>query len=193
MTYRSILFATTMAAALGMGAPTYAQGLDLDLDAGVDVDIEIGAGGGGSDSGDESGAGAGEAAVGVGGGVGVQLNRDGGSGGAEAAPVAFANADAAVDLVISLIAESNWQGNEFGGAVTFDGAQAFSVAAWLSAETEARFRAALEQSWSQIQNLQAAIAANATMSAWLQAQGLAVSSVVAVGVNAEGQFVAFAM
>jgi hypothetical protein len=191
MIYRNILLATSIAAAFGIGTPTYAQGLNLDLGAGAEIGIGIGISGG-SDSSEESGAAAGGAvAVEAGGGVGVRLGGDAGSGSGDAA--AIANADAAIDLVIGLIARSNWQGNEFDGEVTVDGAQAFSVAAWLRAETEARFRAAVEEGWDQIQNLQAAIAASATLSAWLQGQGFNVSSVVAVAVDAEGQLMAFAM
>jgi hypothetical protein len=103
------------------------------------------------------------------------------------------DANAYVNAIIALIANTQWQGNEFNGNVAFDGAHAYGVAAWLSAETEARFRSAVQQSWSQIQNLQAAIAANANLSAWLQAQGFSVSSVVAMGVDAQGRIVAYTM
>ena len=169
---KSIVFATSIAAAIALGAPAYAQGLNIGLEANVGVGI-----GGG-----EGGA-AGGAQVGAGGQAGVYL------GGNNAA----FNADAYVNAIIALIANTQWQGNEFNGGVTIDGAQAYSVAAWLTAETEALFQSAVQQSWSQIQNLQAAIAANANLSAWLQAQGHSVSSVVAMGVDAEGRLVAYTM
>jgi hypothetical protein len=94
-------------------------------------------------------------------------------------------------MVITLILDSQWQGNELNAAVSVDGAQAYSVATWLTAETWGRFNAAVEQAHQQIHNLQVAIAANSTMSAWLQAENIDLSSVVALGVDTEGQLVAF--
>jgi hypothetical protein len=173
---KSIVFATSMAAAIALGAPAYAQGLNIGVGANVGVGIGIGGGGG------EGGA-AGGAQLGVGGQAGAFM------GGGNAA----FDANAYVNAIIALIANTAWQGNEFNGNFAIDGAQAYSVAAWLTAETEARFRSTVQQSWSQIQNLQAAIAANANLSAWLQAQGHSVSSVVAVGVDAEGRLVAYTM
>jgi len=177
-----------MTVAFGIAVP--AQALSLNVEAGVDVDLGLGAGEAGGE-GEASDAG-GEATAEAGGEAGLQL----GAGGrfadyGAAATIADGEADARLDMVIGLIAESQWQGDEFQGAVNIDGAQAFSVAAWLRDETEARFRAAVQAAIEQIQNLQTAIAANASMSAWLQAQNIDLSTVVAVGVDAEGQLVAF--
>lgn len=185
MTSRSLVLAVSMTVAFGIAAP--AQALSLNVEAGVDAEVGVGAGGG-----DEASDAGGEATAEAGGEAGLQL----GVGGryadyGAAATITNGAADARVDMVIGLIAESQWQGDEFQGAVNVDGAQAFSVAAWLRDETEARFRAAVQAAMDQIQNLQTAIAANASMSAWLQAQNIDLSTVVAVGVDAEGQLVAF--
>ena len=180
MISKKIWLAAAMSSAFALVAPAHAQGLNVD--AGVDVDVDVGVEAGGSEEDNNAEAGAeGNAAVGVmlgGEGGGTVITTDG-------------DADAQVDLVIGLIVNSEWQGNEFNGEISVNGAQAYSVAAWLRDETEARFRAAVAESQDQIQRLRAAIAANAMLTAWLQAQGHEVSTVVAAGVDAEGRLVAF--
>ncbi len=175
MISRTMLIVASLTATLGVAAPASA----FDLNVGAELDIGVGAGGGGA--GAEAGAGGGVqfGLAGQAGGQGTLTTNVGGE------------ADAYVAMVITLILNSQWQGNEFNAAVSLDGAQAYSVATWLTAETRARFDAAVEQAEQQIYNLQVAIAANSTMSAWLQAGNIDLSSVIAVGVDTEGQLVAF--
>ena len=175
MISKGLLFAASMSAAIGVAVPANA----FDLNIGAEIEIGVGAGGGGA---------AGEAAA----GGGVQVGMAGRAGGQGTLTTTVGGeADAYVAMVITLILDSQWQGNEFNAAVSVDGAQAYSVATWLTAETWGRFNAAVEQAHQQIHNLQVAIAANSTMSAWLQAENIDLSSVVALGVDTEGQLVAF--
>ena len=178
MISKTLLCAVSMTAALGVAVP--ASAFDLNVGAEIEIGINAGAGAGGG--------GGGEAAAG--GGVQVGLAGQAGGQGALTTTVG-GQADAYVAMVINLIIDSQWQGNEFNAALSVNGAQAYSVATWLTAETRARFDAAVEQANQQIHNLQVAIAANSTMSAWLQAENIDLSSVIAVGVDTEGQLVAF--
>jgi hypothetical protein len=169
-----MLLAASLTGALFVAAPANA----FDVNVGAAIEIGVGAGAGGASEAEARG--------------GVQLGLAGQAGGqGNLTTTVGGEADAYVAMVITLILNSQWQGNEFNAAVSGDGAQAHSMATWLTAETRAPFNAAVEQAQQQIHNLQVAIAANSAMSAWLQAENIDLSSVVAVGVDTEGQLVAF--
>ncbi len=184
---------TSIAFLMGFVVP--ASALDLNLDLGGDLGATLGV----SSSDDEESSGG--LALGLDGGLGIGLNANGGANGGEGAVTVNGNADAAaqlfadanaqarVEAVINLIVNSNWATGDLAGYAAIDAA--FDVTAWLEAETAANFNAALVANAGEINDLQAAIAANAAMSAWLQANNVDLQSVVALGMTAEGTLVAF--
>lgn len=194
MKSNSILLTTAICSSIALTTPALAQGLGINAGVEVGVDVNISGGSNPDDSGSvEAGSEAGgEAGL----GVGITLGADGDAGGADGeggdAPANPDGAtDAQADMLIALIVDTEWQGDEFAGEISIDGAQAYSVAGWIRGEAEVRYRAAVAESQEQIQMLRTAIAANAELTAWLQANGHDVSSVVAVGVDAEGRLVVF--
>jgi hypothetical protein len=185
---------TSIAFLMGFVVP--ASALDLNLNLGGDLGATLGIAGSSDD--EESSGGL---ALGLDGGLGIGLNANGGANGgggavivngnADAAATLFANANAAarVEAVINLIVNSNWATGDLAGYAAIDAA--FDVTAWLEAETTADFNAAVTANAGEINDLQAAIAANAAMTAWLQTNNIDLQSVVALGMTAEGTLVAF--
>lgn len=205
MRLKTLLTATALTAMVGFAGSAYA----IDVNVGVGGNIGIGGGAGGSGSaGSASGAGGGEAEGGAGGGVtigvGVGVNANAGAnaaagadGGAAAHTSAIVDAIAALDArgrvqaVINLMATADWHADAFAGFTDTTGGTAFDVHGWLSAEQTAQFEAAVNQASAEISELHAALAANATMSAWLQANNIDVNAVVAVAAAADGSFAVF--
>jgi hypothetical protein len=185
---KSVSFFASLALTIGVTGQAYA--FDLNLDVGAALGANIGIIGSSED-------GSGGLALGLDGDLGMGLNANGGAdavtvnGNADAAAqlIANANAQAKVDAVINLIVNSNWAVGDLAGYAAIDAA--FDVTAWLEAQTAVDFNAALIANAGEINDLQAAIAANAAMSAWLQANNIDLQSVVALGVTAEGALVAF--
>lgn len=189
MTFKTFLPLGAMAALLGVTAPAAA----LDIGVGLGGTVQIGGAGAdlGVGIGVDIGAGAG---AGAGAGTGGGNATGAAAGGALSTAAAvdfFANADvsARVQAVIDLMA-SNWDAGALASA-SAEGAVAYDVGAWLDARTRAQFDAAATASASAILALQAAIAANASLSAWLSVQDIDVASVVALGATADGTLVAF--
>ncbi len=185
---------TSIAFLMGFVVP--ASALDLNLNLGGDLGATLGIS---SSSDDEESSGG--LALGLDGGLGIGLEANGGAnngggavtvnGNADAAAQLFANASARarVEAVINLIVNSNWATGDLAGHAAIDAA--FDVTAWLEAQTAADFNAAVAANRGEINDLHAAIAANAAMSAWLQANNIDLQSVVALGMTAEGTLVAF--
>lgn len=192
---KSLTSLTSIAFLMGLSVP--ASALDLNLNLGGDLGATLGIAGSSDD--EESSSGGLE--LGLNGRLGIGLNANGGANGgggavtvngnADAAARLFANANARarVEAVINLIVNSNWATGDLAGYVAIDAA--FDVTAWLEAQTTADFNAAVAANWGEINDLHAAIAANAAISAWLQANNIDLQSVVALGMTAEGTLVAF--
>ena len=191
---KSLTSLTSIAFLMGFVVPASALDLNLNLEGDLGATLGIS-----SSSDDEESSGG--LALGLGGNLGIGLNANGGAnngggavtvnGNADAAARLFANANARarVEAVINLIVNSNWATGDLAGYAAIDAA--FDVTAWLEAQTAADFNAAVAANWGEINDLHAAIAANAAMSAWLQANNIDLQSVVALGMTAEGTLVAF--
>jgi hypothetical protein len=95
-----------------------------------------------------------------------------------------------VALVVDLIESSDWTAHSVAGlAVT----QAAAIAVNDAANTDARatLDAALGVYASEIGGLQAALAGNTSLRAWLDAQGIAFDSVIAADITAEGSLTVY--
>ncbi len=189
---------------VGIGIGSESSGIDLDLGLGADadvtldgdtegeddgnVDIGIGVDGGITIEGDTEGGTEGNVGV----GIGVDANANATVDGDGTDVLGDADADARVELVIGLIAQSAWDAEaDLGDTATFTGTEALSVGLWLTSETEAMFQTTVDENMESITNLRTAIAANASLSAWLESEDVDVDTVVALGVTADGELVAF--
>ena len=153
--------------------------------------------------------------VGASGSAGVSLGGSGGSASASAgldasvsrsAAPAPAGADAGAEarsslaatlssddelsVVIRLIEDAKWSNRSF-SALTEVSATVYDVSAWVDAQNEAAFESALTAHAEEIAQLQAAMSANASLSAALEAHNADASGVVTVGVAADGSLAIF--
>ncbi len=187
MSLKSFAPIAAIASVLAFTGPAFA----LDLGVGVNVGVGATAGGSGDAGGAEADTGL-TLNVGAGGEASGTAAATANATGETAADL-FANmdADSRVQTVIGLIADSHWQANS---QIAFDGtttADTFDVGAWLTANTDAQFATAMSENASAIAALQAAIAANTELSSWLAANNIDVSTVVALGVAADGELAVF--
>lgn len=171
--------------------------LALDLSVGGSVQATTSAGGGDASAGASVGASvSGSASAGAGGDA-----KSGGQGfnvAAASSSAASASAEASAYVpssdvvveVIALINASDWTN------LTFDALQrvrgsTYDVAAEISAQGRTELEAALSANREKVAQLQGAISASATMNAWLETENASASSVIAVGVAADGSLAVF--
>jgi hypothetical protein len=95
-----------------------------------------------------------------------------------------------LDQVIALIEDSAWSEDSLSGISDID-ATAYDVGAWINADNEAAFDQALSSNAGEIADLQAAVAANASLESWLEAHAATADDVVAIGVAADGSLAVF--
>lgn len=109
-----------------------------------------------------------------------------------------ANGSAALSLtsgdelsaVIGLIETSHWSTGSLANVTEIDGAT-YDVGGWINAENAAAFDLALDGNADEIADLQAALASNIALSAWLEANNTAADAVIAIGVAADGSLAVF--
>lgn len=167
------------------------------------LDISIGgsAGGGASGSSGDSGFSAGfDASASASASVDHDSDDDDNSAGGSVSGSGSVSggASASVDLddddplldVMLLIRGSTWTKVSLSGLGDIDGT-AYDVDAWIDSDNSAEFEQTLKAHADDIADLQASIAANAELSAWLDAENTDASAVVAVGVNADGSLAVF--
>ena len=180
--------AKTLAAALVCLSTMSAPVLALDIGLGVSV--------GGSTSA-SSGEGSG---LSVGLGASADANLGLGGLGASDTTTAALSANAAGDAsltsgddlsqVIALIDASNWTDKSLSGLTDIE-ATAYDVSSWINAGNEAAFDLALTANAGEIEDLHAAVAANASLESWLEANNATADDVVAIGVAADGSLAVF--
>ena len=180
--------AKTLAAALVCLSTMSAPVLALDIGLGVSV--------GGSTSA-SSGEGSG-LSVGLGASADANLGL-GGLGSSDTTTSALtANAAGPASLtsgddlsqVIALIDASNWTDKSLSGLTDIE-ATAYDVSSWINAGNEAVFDLALTANADEIEDLHAAVAANASLESWLEANNATADDVVAIGVAADGSLAVF--
>ncbi len=156
------LSAPAFALDIGIGASA-SGGLSLDVDAGVSV-------GGSLDlSTSDSTA------------AGIAANASGG---------ASLTGSVELDRVIALIDASVWTRTSLSGVAELQ-ATAYDVSAWVNTGNAATLDAALSGKAGEIADLRAAVAANATLEAWLKANNATAADVIAIGVAADGSLAVF--
>jgi hypothetical protein len=92
--------------------------------------------------------------------------------------------------VIALIDASDWTTTSLSGLNDVE-ATAYDVTSWINAGNEAAFDLALTANADEIEDLHAAIAANASLESWLVANNATADDVVAIGVAADGSLAVF--
>jgi hypothetical protein len=183
--------AQTLAAAFACLAAMSAPVLALDIGLGVAV-----GGGASASTGEGSGL-----SVGLNASANAGLGLDGlDSSGAISTTTAALSANGSGDAsltgndeltqVIALIDASVWTELSLADAST-EGATAYDVAEWLDAGSATSFNLALDANASEIEDLHAAIAANASLESWLEANNATAADVVAIGVAADGSLAVF--
>jgi hypothetical protein len=160
-----------------------AMALDISLGASVDSTAS-------ASSGEGSGL-----SVGLGANLGanVGLGQDdinstdsiGSSLSANASAAASLTSDDDLSVVISLIETSTWTGDSLAGLTDID-ATAYDVTGWINADNAAALEFALTDNAGEIEDLQAALTANAALDAWLEANNASAEDVIAIGVAADG-------
>lgn len=150
---------------------------DSGFSAGFDASASASASAGHSDDDSESSAGASVSGSGsVSGDVSGSVDAGGGD-------------DPLLDVML-LIKGSNWTEASFSGIGDVDGTT-YDVDAWINSDNSAEFNQTLEAHADEIADLQASLAANAELSAWLESENTDASAVVAVGVKADGSLAVF--
>jgi hypothetical protein len=172
---------TTLAAALvclaALSAPAFA------------LDISLGASAGAS----ASSGGTGGLSVGLGASAEVAAGAEDSTVGAltaNASGVASLTADDELSQVIALIEASVWTETSLTGLSDIS-AIAYDVTGWINADNEAAFELALSSNAGEIEDLQAAVAANASLEGWLEANNATAGDVIAIGVAADGSLAVF--
>ena len=92
--------------------------------------------------------------------------------------------------MIALIDASVWTETSLSGITDIE-ATAYDVAGWIDADNQAAFDLALSANADEIDDLHAAIAANATLESWLEANNATAEDVIAIGVAADGSLAVF--
>ncbi len=156
------LSAPAFAFDIGVGA-SVSGGLSLDLGTGASVDAGLGL------SATDSTA------------AGAAANASGG---------ASLTGSVELDQVIALIDASVWTEASL-SALTDIEATAYDVSAWVNAGNAAALDVALDGNAGEIADLQAAVAANATLETWLEASNATAADVIAIGLAADGSLAVF--
>lgn len=93
--------------------------------------------------------------------------------------------------VIGLIETSNWSASAFANVSGVAGGTTYDISGMVNADNQAALDLALSAKADEIGELRAALAANASMNSWLEAQGTEASEVIALGVAADGSLAVF--
>jgi hypothetical protein len=109
---------------------------------------------------------------------------------ANASAAASLTSDDDLSVVISLIQTSTWTGDSLAGLTDVD-AIAYDVSGWINADNAAALEFALTDNAGEIEDLQAALTANAALDAWLEANNASAEDVIAIGVAADGSLAVF--
>jgi hypothetical protein len=165
------------------------------------LDISIGASAGGN-AGGSAGEKGGSANFGLSTAVSANAQHDTDGGGVDLIATGSAAAAGDVDIassiaeddplrnVVALIESSEWTSTSFETVTGINGST-YDLGAWITSDNSAALETALASHAAAITSLQAAISANATFSAWVDAQDAEVSSVVALGFAADGSLAVF--
>jgi hypothetical protein len=109
---------------------------------------------------------------------------------ANASAAASLTADDDLSVVISLIHTSTWTEDSLSSLTDVD-ATAYDVSAWINADNAAALEFALTDNAGEIEDLHAALTANAALDAWLEANNSSAEDVIAIGVAADGSLAVF--
>ena len=156
------------------------------------LDISIAASGGGSAS---SGDGSAETSASIGASVSAEsdtyAHSSAAANGTVGASIEASSDDSdPLDEVIDLIRKSAWATTSFSSTSELD-ATAYDLGAWVNGSNSTEFEAALADNADEIAELHYALEANAEFSAWLDSEHTDASSVVAVGMAADGSLAVF--
>ncbi|MDC9822618.1 hypothetical protein PRN20_02630 [Devosia sp. ZB163] len=157
-----------LGASIGVGASTSAEGSGLSL--GVGADLSAGASMGAASPSDT---------------VSTSASLT-----ANASADASLTADDELGQIIALIDASVWTTKSLSGVTATD-ATAYDVAAWIDSGNQAAFDLALSANADEIEDLQAAVAANQSLESWLEANNATAEDVIAIGVTADGSLAVF--
>ncbi len=164
-------------------APGYAVSLGLGGSATVSL------GGGGLSIGADASAQTSGLSLGTGlSGSVTDTGVDGDTGGSLADTL---SSDDELARVVRLIERSNWSASAFADVTGVAHGTTYDVTGMVDADNRAAFDLALSANADEIGELQAALAANASLNSWLEAQGTEASEVIALGVAADGSLAVF--
>ena len=162
------------------------------------LDVSVGASVGGNAS-TSSGEGSG-LTLGLGANLGANVglgldditspDSTGGSLSANASGAASLTSDDDLSVVISLIQTSQWTSDSLAGLTDVD-ATAYDVSGWITADNAAALEFVLADNAGEIEDLHAALTANAALDAWLEANNASAEDVIAIGVAADGSLAVF--
>lgn len=102
-----------------------------------------------------------------------------------------ASVDGPIAKVIALIDTSVWSNASFSHYSQARGTTTYNVDGWVSGDNKTALSETLTANARKISRLQAAIVANASLSAELKAKGIAPQDVIAAGVAADGSLAVF--
>lgn len=176
----------TLAAALACLSILSAPAMALDVSLGASL-----GGNASASSGEGSGL-----SLALGANVGLGLDditspdSTGGSLSANASGAASLTSDDDLSVVISLIQTSQWTSDSLAGLTDVD-ATAYDVSGWITADNAAALEFVLADNADEIEDLHAALTANAALDAWLEANNASAEDVIAIGVAADGSLAVF--
>ncbi len=185
----------TLAVAAACLALSTVPGFAVSLDLGGAASVSLG-----GDSGVSVGLGAdasaGGSAVSLGAGLGFDGTADNAG---DAAATGAADTSVADTLpsdddlggVLRLIETSNWSADAFANIGGVANGTTFDISGMVTTDNQAALDLALSANADEIGELQAALAANASLNSWLEAQGTEASEVIALGVAADGSLAVF--
>jgi hypothetical protein len=109
---------------------------------------------------------------------------------ANASAAASLTADDELGVVISLIESSHWTETSLANLTDID-ATTYDVSGWINAGNATALDLALNGHAEEIGDLQVALASNAALDAWLEANNTSAEEVIAIGVAADGSLAVF--
>ncbi len=185
----------TLAIAAACLALSTAPGFAVSLNLGGSASVSLG-GGGGVSVGVGSDASAGGSGVSLNASLGAGANADltGDATATGSAGVSVADtlsSDDQLGPVVRLIETSDWSASSFANVTGVANGTTYDVSGMVTADNKAALDLALSANATQIGELQAALAANASLNSWLEAQGTQASEVIALGVAADGSLAVF--
>lgn len=101
------------------------------------------------------------------------------------------SSDDELTRVIGLIETSRWSASSFANVSGVASGTTYDISGMVNADNQAALDLALSAGADEIGELRAALAANASMNSWLEAQGTEASEVIALGVAADGSLAVF--